>query len=821
MRRASLSFFLALQCLMASAVDYHTAKEIASHYVDLPETTKTKSPAKDTTCAGGDYYIFNDRVKGNGFVIVSGKDDVNPVLGYSDRGYADMANLPAPLRYFLANADATSSGLPTTEAVSAAPAQPVVEPLIKTQWYQLEPYNAKSPGPDFLTGCVATGMAQVMNYHQWPERGHGQITYNSYGASDGGFADPVGVLSYDLSQSVYDWDNMLPTYRNGEWNDAQADAVSTLMRDCGYAAHMLYRTSESSSFDHDAATGLVQNFGYDAVAYPHYGTYDTRAWMSIMKNEFDNGFPVIMLGKSGVFGGDGHCFIADGYDSEDYIHINWGWNGEADGYYNLGALTPVHGRYELNYSYMQTMITAHPRHPYSDAVYNPWLSMLWDVENMNLEHSGLTVENPDVVLDSNTPGRIRIDGLTYICSYPVSGIFKLVLTDASGAELKTAAQCDFDFKGLNSKDDSQLVDLTSISVDAAAFDGVADGNYRLIPMTAASGMAPQRVQGYGYKNYVNVNITDGKVRLSNVPKPDSKISLDAMMSVQPQVPLFSTINGEIEISNRGDFIQSGNLEIYADAQDGSEPVRIFVSSIALYENQSLKVPVNIEVLPQTNTGYFRADQEYALIFKISDEKGQPVELDNQFDSPRFKVVYDPEYLPTITIASLKITDDKGNEVEKDASGVPQLDINSDYCFTYSLKAAIKGISPTTFHTELAGEKNETSFGANANIHNEFDVNINAELSLYGGGLPTGENYMLFSHSDFINPQEMVLPQPENLSRYRVNFMDSSAGIDCVAADGPVKETGRYNLQGIKVPAETKGIVIIKYNDGSHRKVLIN
>ncbi len=145
MKRTAISIFLACQCLMAFPVDYQTALRIASDYVDLPDKSKVKARSNSTTEASEDFYIFNDRVQGNGFVIISGKDDVNPVLGYSDKGYVNEDNIPAPLLSFLNQAGASAQSSETAP-LSTEPAQPVVAPLIKTQWYQLTPYNAKTPG---------------------------------------------------------------------------------------------------------------------------------------------------------------------------------------------------------------------------------------------------------------------------------------------------------------------------------------------------------------------------------------------------------------------------------------------------------------------------------------------------------------------------------------------------------------------------------------------------------------------------------------------------------------------------------------------------
>lgn len=817
MKRTVLVLFLTLQCVMAFPVDYETAVQIASKYINLSAPAMVMARNNNADMSAKDYYIFNDRIEGNGFVIISGKDDVDPVLGYSDTGFIDEENVPSPLQYFLSQATVSRHG-------SAKPfrglqqAQVVVEPLIKTQWYQLAPYNAKCPGEAFFTGCVATAMAQVMNYHKWPERGHGTISYTSYQSSDWLNGTPVGELSCNLAESVYAWDNMLPTYQDGNWNEAQVEAVSTLMRDCGYAAHMQYGTHVSSSYEHDAATGLMNNFGYDTHVYPHFGENDTQTWLALIKRELDNGFPVIVVGQKAFFGGDGHCFIADGYDSNDYIHINWGWNGDADGYYNVCKLTPVHGGEALNYSYMESFVSVHPRRPYSDATYNPWLSMLWDLNNQDLEHSGLTVENEGMVLDSNTSGQIRIDGLACISSYPFRGKFNLVLTDAQGRELKTVASRDIEYKGLNSKYDGQLIGLSSITVDVEAFDCIADGTYRLVPMTVINEMPSQKVQCYGYKNYVNVIISDGKVKLTNVPKPSARLAVSGMISINAEVPMFSKVTGEMEVTNHGDFIGGGTLSVYAAPTDGSAPVLLCMENLAVYEHQALSFPLEVKFLPRNSFGkQFSIDKEYRLVVEMSGYDGSVIELENNLEMPHFKVIYDPEYLPHTTITSVKIVDFYGKELDMDNL---ELDMNEEYNFNYTFKTEAKDVAPEVFSLELGIEESGCEISSVSGVKTTDEYSFFVPLDLYKSALTPGEQHFYLVHSDFLSSEELVFPQPENLSRLKVKLVDSASAVDNIYSEDSAKETGRYNMQGVKVSSDAKGIVVIYYANGTRRKVFV-
>ena len=816
MKKTVLTIALLLGSSSAFATDHATAVRIASRYVDLPDYTRTMSAKASADNDNRDYYIFNDRVNGNGFVVISGKDDANPVLGYSDTGFIDENNIPAPLQYFLARLGGAGSNAVATSRTSEA--QVIVSPLVKTQWYQPAPYNALCPGDGtLLTGCVATAMAQVMNYHKWPERGHGTISYTSFTPTGGPGSAPVGELSHDLSTSVYDWDNMLPTYKDDQWNDKQVRAVSTLIRDCGYAAHMQYGAFVSDSYEHDAATALTQNFGYDARIYPHFGDYDTGNWTDLMKREFDNGFPVIVIGQGKPFGGNGHCFIADGYDSSGFVHINWGWNGDADGYYDISRLTPLHGGSPLNYSYMQSFISVHPRHSDSEAIYNPWLSMLWTLGINDLDRSGLTVENEGEVLDADNYGKIRVDGLAYISSYPAAGQFRLVLTDKAGNALKTVAATDFDYKGLNSATDGQMIDIAPVPIGAEDFDGIVDGSYRLVPFTSIGGMESQKVQCYGYKGHVNVEISDGKVRLTNVAKPSTSLKVSEMISIAPEVPMFSTVSGQIKITNSGEFRDGGTLTVYAVPTNGSASIPLWMENMAVYEHQSLSIPMEFSVVPRERSGKkFSAEKEYSLMIEMTGSDGNPVELVNDFEMPHFKVVYDMDYLPETTITSVKVTDLYHNELDIDNL---ELDVNEAYYFDYTYETKAKDVAPEVFDIEFGLDESSFDFESSESAETTGKRSFCVMFDLYKPVLKLGEQHLYFSHSDFLTSEEPVFAQPESLSRLKVKLYDSMSGIDDIVND-TIKETGRYNLQGIKVPENAKGVIIIHHSDGSRRKTLV-
>ena len=280
------------------------------------------------------YYIF-DRPEG-GAVFVADDDGIGQaVLGYTDSGRFDSDNLPIGFQDWLDQVevlmDAVHEGK-INRSVAPRKAGVAVPPLIQTTWNQGWPYNELCPlvmDRRCLTGCVATAMAQVLKYWQWPEHGYGQVSY----VDESGCGE---TLATDLSTHTYDWRNMLSSYPNDgfEYTDAQLKSVATLMRDCGYAVHMSY-TLDASSASICAKT-MQTYFHYSPTAKDRYRpSYSQDAWDEFICQDLIGGRPVLYSGQSTS---SGHEFIIDGADSWGNYHVNWGWGGYQDGYFMLTDL---------------------------------------------------------------------------------------------------------------------------------------------------------------------------------------------------------------------------------------------------------------------------------------------------------------------------------------------------------------------------------------------------------------------------------------------------------------------------------------------------
>ena len=284
------------------------------------------------------YYIFN-ATNNEGFVIVCGDDSQGDILGYANKGTFDESTMPDNLRFCLDNysnnaASNASKGFGKKSGYQHEP----IDPLISTTWGQGEAteqgtaYNMLCPivnGKHCIAGCVATSMAQVMNYYQWPEEACSAIP--SYYSNE-----TVGQLDA-LPQLDIDWGNLKDSY-DGTEDDQEKMAVAQLMLYCGQAAKTSYSLEKSEAYGINAADALKQYFGFSPSTRLVKAAGNSREkWEQMIYHELSSSRPVIYIGSSST---STHCFICDGYDDEGFFHINWGWGGRYDGFFDLSLLNP-------------------------------------------------------------------------------------------------------------------------------------------------------------------------------------------------------------------------------------------------------------------------------------------------------------------------------------------------------------------------------------------------------------------------------------------------------------------------------------------------
>ncbi len=369
MQKTTLGIALLMSCYFganANPVSVQTAQKVAENFI-----AKKVSPAsglnvqlsKTYTATGtsgqSSMYIF-DVNNGAGFVIVSGEDAVTPILAYSAEnkfpvnitnsqvsywldGYneqisAVIDNHVVPTSLTAADWDKLATRANDTDLGKGT----TVSPLLRTKWDQGDEYATLCP-PNTPTGCVATAMAQIMKFWNFPAQGTGSHTYTA--------PAPVNApLTADFGATTYNWSNM-PNVLSASSNGGQKAAVATLMSHCGIAVNMSYNYAINNGSGAFVISSMSPNpnacseyalktfFSYstDITGLPRAGKTDEQ-WLKLLQDELDAGRPILYTG----FGsGGGHAFVFDGYDGLSRFHVNWGWSGNADGYYRVNTLEPT------------------------------------------------------------------------------------------------------------------------------------------------------------------------------------------------------------------------------------------------------------------------------------------------------------------------------------------------------------------------------------------------------------------------------------------------------------------------------------------------
>ncbi len=290
------------------------------------------------------FYIFN-RAEG-GFVIISGIEAAEPVLAYSlDNKFGDYDKMPDNLKFWLGlykeqvdehrlmgNGVTASERAKWDEALARTRADvPKAIDLQTPDFGQGDPFNRLCPldsaGQTVVAGCVTIAAAQIMAFYKYPKHGTGILPGYEYK----GIVVPDFPLGHD-----YDWDNILPKYQDVNFTDVQANAVATLVRDVAFMGQVEFNHSSTTGNTNFTFPNMRIYMGYDKsiLRYPGWNMTQEEFKQAIL-GTLKKGEPVTFSGTS--TSGGGHAFVGDGYDENDKILINWGWNGSSNGYYISGV----------------------------------------------------------------------------------------------------------------------------------------------------------------------------------------------------------------------------------------------------------------------------------------------------------------------------------------------------------------------------------------------------------------------------------------------------------------------------------------------------
>lgn len=292
------------------------------------------------------FYVFN-RTDQPGFVIVSAEDATLPILAYSTEHNFFVENMPSNLSAWM---DRLRTSIKTMRAASEVPSAEVNEAwanlpvytsgedelrLETALWNQTNPYNLECPevdGKRAVTGCVATAFAIVMRYHQWPDKRTKTIISHTFKDSN-----DKDVYMAPRAKCTYEWSQM-PLKIEASTTDEEKKQIAALMLDCGQMAQATYGSSTGATTN-TAAFGLLNYMKYDkGLMLLRRENYTEEKWISMLKKELQEYGPVIYGGLTTK--NEGHQFVLDGYNSDNYFHLNWGWGGQSNGYFLISNLTP-------------------------------------------------------------------------------------------------------------------------------------------------------------------------------------------------------------------------------------------------------------------------------------------------------------------------------------------------------------------------------------------------------------------------------------------------------------------------------------------------
>ena len=475
------------------------ALSIATKYINNPklsnDTPKTRSSQANEQPA---YYIFtnpNDKK----FVIISGESKLNELVGYGDKMTENPNDQPPYFKLFLKEYERVVKEV-RSKATTTTPQRPIkrkVEPLLTCKWSQYDPFNKYTPlsnGQHTPTGCVATATAQVMFYNKWPKN-----RPQDYIASTGDDAK---------KSATYWWDEMKNTTNEMRTEHSQ-QAVGVLMSDIGKAVNMRYYYRGSDSNLQYACNALRDKFDY-TVRYLDKNFLPANDFLNEVMQEISDGYPVLVVGGP-------HAFVYDGYDEQGLIHTNWGWGDENDGYFDINIVTLNVSGFALNSGTFWDDISVVFAHP-NDGKATPFKDIERGLDARTT--TSLTIDKTEANRSESFSAKIEKLG-SYSSVKGELGVFTgkvaLALYNDKNEQVKIFNS--------TASDQTWASIFTSMSFDVADinFKGIADGNYRLVPVF--SEMLDTKTKEHGdwkpinHANEIEVKLTPNAVQLNtNNPK---------------------------------------------------------------------------------------------------------------------------------------------------------------------------------------------------------------------------------------------------------------------------------------------------------------
>ena len=487
-----------------------------------------KASVKQVELTSGEnaYYVYNIG-SNEGFVIASGDDCAEPILGYSYEGSFDPENVPENMQAWL---DGYAQQIKSLKGRTAAskkmsaegsryPYRHTIPAMLTCKWNQDKPYNDMCPnfkdGHGYRpTGCLATAVSQVMYYHKWPQ----ETTPDIPGYS---FVDEPALGGNGSERRVeklpgvkFEWDKMLDEYKYNSPKES-CEAVATLMRYAGQAAHMQYCAVASGAYSADIAEALRTYMNYDkGMKYVDREAYSDIQWADIIYNELSNDRPVLYSGTAPGVGG--HQFVCDGYE-DDFFHFNWGWGGLSDGFFKLDALAPG----EQGIGGAGNGMNFSERHHIVIGVQPPVEGTVQPEDTPVIGRMALT-KNFDGKFKKNNMGRVNMyinSRFAYNGEKDRTFSVGFAIYDADG-NMSMVKEVEKKFEAGFTNPDNDIVG--SLSIEKEQLE--ADGTYYLRPVVKSLSTGEWNVAPKGDKIYFRLDVTGDDVLVTPYPYVNVEIT---------------------------------------------------------------------------------------------------------------------------------------------------------------------------------------------------------------------------------------------------------------------------------------------------------
>lgn len=559
--------------------------------IELVSTASQALGRASRNTGGEAFYIYGQGE--NAFVIVSGDDTMKPVLGYSDESKFSTENMPSNLRGLLSlyveQAEQAAQGQTAPKAIASmggikkaleSEPKPSVSPLLGNIAYNQDaPYNTLCPEKS-MTGCVATAMAMIMKHHEYPRIGRGR---HSYVTSMHGYS-----VSHDFEEKRIDWNSILDTYTEGQYTEAEATAIAELMKACGVSVDMNYDIYSSAASALKVANGLTTYFRYNEnLQFRIRDVYTSDEWMGMIKNELSNNRPVLYNGSSKEVG---HEFVLDGYDEENMIHINWGWGGMANGYFELATLDPLNpgigGGTSAGggYTYSQGMITGiKPETVASEMSHSWYMTALYMLSSP--DENGQLPITEQVSLGAVTLANY---GATYNGEMGIALATELDSEDAQILGKKTIASIPPGTGG-------------NLQFDFTIPSDTPDGYYYIyLSAKAFKAQKWERVRTtVGYLPYIVVKVENDMVTYYD---PRQAPKLTGSYEVKGDLVINKYGDFEVTVKNAGTEYYYGNVGVLITPSQQSDKAAIYLDEVYLAPGEERTVTFT-KALVNTETAY--------------------------------------------------------------------------------------------------------------------------------------------------------------------------------------------------------------------------